>query len=81
MIERRFRTDLRRLVERARAEYLEMPGLRLSARQACRLWGLDEPLCRTVLTILVDRGFLTRTVHEYFIRVPSTYLADAREAS
>lgn len=29
------------LIVRISAEYLEMPGLRLTLRQALRLWGLD----------------------------------------
>ena len=33
------------LVERARGEFLEMPGLRLTIPQAARLWGLDTDSC------------------------------------
>jgi len=46
------------LIERVRAEYLEMPGLRLTAPQAQRLCGLDPATCRAVLQALVDLRFL-----------------------
>jgi hypothetical protein len=37
--------DLRELTRRIRAEYLEMPGLRLTERQARRIWNLDASRC------------------------------------
>lgn len=46
---------------RIRAEYLEMPGLRLTDRQARRFWGLDETTCARVLDRLVQIHFLVRT--------------------
>src|SRR5688572_20900769 len=33
------------MLHRIFSEYLEMPGLRLTRRQAQRLWGLDEETC------------------------------------
>ena len=45
-------------LRRARADFLEMPGLALTEVQAARLWGLDQALCRAVLTQLVTDGFL-----------------------
>ena len=45
-------------IVRVRAEYVEMPGLSLTARQAARLWGLDARRSDHVLSILVDSGFL-----------------------
>jgi hypothetical protein len=47
-----------RLLQRVCAEFLEMPGLRLTCKQAQRLWGLDEPTCRELLEYLVDAAFL-----------------------
>ena len=47
-----------RMLQRVCGEFLEMPGLRLTCRQAQRLWGLDEPTCRELLEYLVDAGFL-----------------------
>lgn len=49
------------LVNRARSEYLEMPGLRLTPAQAARLWGLEPDLARTLLKGLVEASFLVRT--------------------
>ena len=43
---------------RVQGEYLEMPGLRLTAAQAQRLWGLDRAACDAVLGALVDAKFL-----------------------
>jgi len=49
------------LLRRVRAEYLEMPGLRLTAPQARCLFGLDSETCDAVLATLLDAKFLTRT--------------------
>jgi hypothetical protein len=46
------------LLSRIRAEYLEMPGLRLKLAQAQRLWGLERRLCERVLEALIDTKFL-----------------------
>jgi hypothetical protein len=48
------------IVQQVRAEYLEMPGLRLTARQAARMWGLDVAETERVLGQLVEGGLLTR---------------------
>jgi hypothetical protein len=47
-----------RLLRRVCGEFLEMPGLRVTSKQAQRLWGLDEPTCRELLEYLVDAEFL-----------------------
>jgi hypothetical protein len=39
-------------------EYLEMPGLRLTAAQAQRLLGLEPHVCEQALAFLVNSGFL-----------------------
>jgi len=44
-----------------RAEYLEMPGLRLTKPQVQRLWNLDPQMCETVVSDLVSMGFLRHT--------------------
>ena len=46
------------LLKRIRAEYLEMPGLRLTLEQAQRLCGIERTLCKMVLDSLVDEKFL-----------------------
>lgn len=54
-----------------RAEYLEIPGLRLTKRQVQRLWGLDEVMCEALLAALVDVRFLRCTRQEAYVRVES----------
>jgi hypothetical protein len=49
---------MRRTIERLRAEFLEMPGLRLNVTQVQRLCGVDRTLCQDVLDALVDVKFL-----------------------
>ena len=44
--------------DRIRAEYLEMPGMRLTATQAQRLSGVEFSVCRLVLEDLVRAQFL-----------------------
>jgi hypothetical protein len=46
------------MLQRICAEYVEMPGLRLSRKQATRLWGLDEEACGQILEFLVKIRFL-----------------------
>ena len=48
------------LVHRVRAEFLEMPGLRLTVTQAKRLWAVDAVLCQAILEALVNLKFLSR---------------------
>jgi hypothetical protein len=57
------------LVGRIRAEFLEMPGLRLTVAQAARLWGLDEGACRRVIDVLVGTSFLRWTAGGKLTRV------------
>jgi DNA-binding IclR family transcriptional regulator len=49
------------LIVRARSEFLEMPGLRLTPAEACRLWRLDKNTCQRMLHRLTRSGFLSRT--------------------
>ncbi len=57
------------LLGRVKSEFLEMPGLRLTASQAQRLWHLDEACCATLLQALVDAQFLFRTRDGAFMRI------------
>ena len=57
-------TDLLRLV---RAEYREMPGLRLTPRQAQRLWNIDSITCEAILEILESTRFLRRTSDDSYV--------------
>jgi hypothetical protein len=46
------------VIQRLRAEYIEMPGMRLTAAQVQRLCGIEQTLCRSVLESLVRTRFL-----------------------
>lgn len=59
------------LIARIRGEYQEMPGLRLTFAQACRLWQVDPTTCETVLEILVKEGFLACTQAGAFVALPT----------
>jgi hypothetical protein len=49
------------ILRRIYGEFVEMPGMQLTARQAGRLWDLDERTCDAALSALVDAEFLLRT--------------------
>jgi len=51
-----------------RAEYLEMPGLCLTAAEVQRLWGIDSTTCKGVLDALLRTGFLRRTRSAGYVR-------------
>lgn len=57
------------LLRRIKAEYIEMPGLRLTAAQAGRLWGLDEPACLDLLERLITERFLHRRADGTYSRL------------
>jgi hypothetical protein len=56
------------VVERVRAEFVEMPGLELTLPQAVRLWGLGIDDCRHVLDSLAEAGFLKWTPRRTVVR-------------
>jgi len=56
-------------LRRVQGEFLEMPGLKLTAPQAQRLWGLDREMCEALLGALVDARFLARTADGAFMRL------------
>ncbi len=58
----------RELLTRIQMEYLEMPGLRLTSRQARRLWNLDEASCVRILAVLVELRFLARAHDGSYLR-------------
>ena len=66
------------LLCRIRAEYLEMPGLRLTAPQARCLFGLDAETWDAVLTALVDAKFLSQTRNGMFGIASNTGVARGR---
>jgi hypothetical protein len=64
------------MLQRIQGEYVEMPGLRLTAAQAQRLWGLDCEACNALLSALVDAKFLSRTRDGAFVRTEGSRPAD-----
>lgn len=56
------------LVDRARADFTEMPRLELTLPQAVRLWSLGLDDCRIVIDALVDTGFLMWTARRTIVR-------------
>jgi hypothetical protein len=52
------RTRMDYILRRIQKEFREMPGLRLTCRQAQRLWNLDQLVCESLLAALVDVQFL-----------------------
>ena len=65
-------SPLESLVARIRGEYSEMPGLRLTVAQACRLWQIDGQTCERVLEQLVRESFLYKTASGAYIALPAT---------
>jgi hypothetical protein len=61
-------SGLAALAGRVRAEFVEMPGLRLTSRQAARLFALERELCAGLLQHLTDTGFLWQTHDGAFLR-------------
>jgi hypothetical protein len=55
---------------RIQAEFMEMPGLKLTISQASRLFALDAARCEQVLSLLVGRGVLAAAGGE-FVRADS----------
>ena len=51
-------TTIDNVLNRLRAEFLEMPGMRLTREQVQRLCGVESEPCQAVLDSLVDANFL-----------------------
>ena len=64
-------TDLRKLAELIRGEYLELPGLSLTAPQVQRLWNLDRDTCECLLDAMVRDRFLRQTADAQYVRSDS----------
>lgn len=50
----------RRVIDRAWAEFREMPGMALTSAQAARLWGVEGPVAEAVLSALLEDGAVRR---------------------
>ena len=58
-----------RVLERLRAEYLEMPGLKLRIEQVQRLCGIEQTMCELVLDALVKAKFLCLKSDGTYVRL------------
>ncbi|MES1256769.1 MAG: hypothetical protein ABUS56_14235 [Acidobacteriota bacterium] len=56
------------LLSRARSEFLEMPGLRLTPVEAARLWAVDRVTSEQLLTGLAAVGFLCKNGKGAYLR-------------
>jgi hypothetical protein len=68
------------VLQRIRAEYLEMPGLTLRPEQVQRLCGVNRSLCRAVLETLVETGFLSMRPDGAYARYTNPDISRARPA-
>jgi hypothetical protein len=67
-----YNTGPRNWLHLIRAEYREIPGLKLTKPQAQRLWGLETELCDALLEALLAAHFLAKTPSNAYV------LADSR---
>ena len=63
---------------RVRGEFYEMPGLRLTVKQACRLWQLDVTTCEDILASLVSERVLRRSADGHYASLPTARSARTR---
>jgi hypothetical protein len=57
------------VIDRLRAEYLEVPGLRLTPKQVERLCGIERLMCHAVLDALVASQFLCVKPEGHYVRL------------
>ena len=57
-----------------------MPGLKLTADQACRLWAVNTETCEAAIAALLEEGFLHKTGTGKFIALPTPSGSAARVA-
>ena len=55
--------DHLQIQSRVRAEFAEMPGMRVTLEQAMRLWSLNRETCESVIGELIASRFLQRDLH------------------
>jgi hypothetical protein len=74
-------TTIQSGIQRVRAEYLEMPGLRLKAEQVQRLCGIERTSCQTVLDTLVSSRFLYVKADGHYARLTEELFSRPRAAN
>jgi hypothetical protein len=68
------------LLERIRAEYLEMPGMTLRLEQVARLCGVERSICKLLLDALVELKFLCVKADGAYARLSAETIQRARPA-
>jgi hypothetical protein len=58
-----------RVLERLRAEYLEMPGLKLRIEPVQRLCGIEQTMCKLILDAIVKTSFLCLKSDGTYVRL------------
>ena len=74
------RMGMEYMLRRIQGEFREMPGLRLTCRQAQRLWNLDQLVCESLLAALVDVRFLVECDGVFLQRTDAVASAMLRNA-
>ena len=67
-------------LERLRAEFLEMPGLRLTADQVRRFCGVEGAACVSALDTLVREHFLCARPDGTYVRMTDGFTSRRRPA-
>jgi hypothetical protein len=62
--------DINEIMVRMQIEWVEMPQLRLTRRQAERLWTLPGDVCEAAFGTLVRSGFLVQGPDGAYVRRP-----------
>lgn len=60
--------QVRDALVRIQTEYIEMPDLKLTGRQAQRLWNLSHDVWETALAVLIGKQFLVQTRDGAYVR-------------
>jgi hypothetical protein len=66
---------MQQTLARLRAEFIEMPDLRLTATEAQKLCGVEPSMCQAILDALVDARFLRLRPDGTYARVADSEAA------
>jgi hypothetical protein len=66
-------TTIEHVLNQIRAEFMEMPGMRLQAKQVQRLCGIEETTCQLALDLLLASNFLCLKPDGTYARVTDGY--------
>jgi hypothetical protein len=61
-------THVKDALRQMQLDYVEMPHLRVTLRQAQRLWRLPLELCEAGLSSLIEKGFLIQVPDGSYVR-------------